>query len=61
MQLANITSTVTYLKSIKYLDEFGYIKYILAGHRYMKSFVYISGLAEDGPLEFNIDRSIYLK
>ena len=41
MHLAKISSTVTYFRSIKSLHEFGYINYSPAGHRHMKSVVYI--------------------
>ena len=43
MQLAKISSPVTYFKSLKNLHEFGYINYMPAGHRYMKSTVYFFG------------------
>ncbi|OJW53218.1 MAG: hypothetical protein BGO55_06275 [Sphingobacteriales bacterium 50-39] len=42
MQLAKISSPRTYFKSIKNLDEFGYISYCPAHHRYMKSSVKIN-------------------
>lgn len=41
MQLAKISSPRTYFKGIKSLDEFGYINYCPANHRYMKSSVHL--------------------
>lgn len=42
MQLAKISSPRTYFKRIKNLDEFGYISYWPANHRFMKSTVQIN-------------------
>jgi hypothetical protein len=39
MQLAKISSPVTYFKNLNNLHEFGYIDYNPAGHRYTKSTV----------------------
>jgi hypothetical protein len=39
MERAKISSLATYFKYIHELHEYGYIKYIPAGHRYMKSVV----------------------
>jgi|SRR6185437_1480826 len=39
MELAKISSTVTYFKRLKDLQDFGYIKYIPAKHRYVLSYI----------------------
>jgi hypothetical protein len=41
MSFAKISSQFTYFKCLKHLHEYGYIEYIPAGHRYMKSVVCI--------------------
>ena len=42
-QLAKISSSVTYFKSLNNLHEFGYIDYMPAGHRYTKTTVCFLG------------------
>lgn len=43
MQLAKISSSVTYFKNLNNLHEFGYMDYTPAGHRYTKSTVCFPG------------------
>lgn len=43
MKLSKISGTATYFRCIKGLHDFGYINYMPAGHRYIRSTVGFSG------------------
>lgn len=48
MQLAKISGMATYYKTIKELDEYGYIKYRPSHNQYARSLIYIANNARFG-------------
>jgi hypothetical protein len=42
MQLAKISGTATYHRSIRELDEYGYIKYVPSYNHFLGSLIYLS-------------------
>ena len=47
MQLAKISGLATYYKTIKELDEYGYIKYKPSHNQYARSLIYLSNNTSD--------------